>query len=291
MLRPMRLGGTGIWSGELRYGDVALAVEAASELDELGFSALWIPDVGGDVLGVARALLDATRRTVVATGILNLWMHDAPDVAAGRAALDAAHPGRFLLGIGVSHAPLVDRDNAGRYRDPLAVMARYLDDLDAADPPMARDDRVLAALGPRMLTLARERSAGAHPYLVTPEHTRRARHLLGDGPLLAPEQAVVLDTDPATARTAGRAHLSAYLGLPNYVRNLRRIGFTEDDVSGGGIDRLVDGIVAWGDEAAIRDRVQEHLDAGADHVCVQVLGSRDRFPRAEWRALAAALII
>jgi len=183
MLRPMRLGGTGIWSGELRYGDVALAVEAASELDELGFSALWIPDVGGDVLGVARALLDATRRTVVATGILNLWMHDAPEVAAGRAALDAAHPGRFLLGIGVSHAPLVDRDNAGRYRDPLAVMARYLDDLDAADPPMARDDRVLAALGPRMLTLARERSAGAHPYLVTPEHTRRARHLLGDGPL------------------------------------------------------------------------------------------------------------
>jgi probable F420-dependent oxidoreductase len=288
----MDLGPIGIWSAALRYGDRAEAGAAAHELEQLGFGALWVPGgAGGDIFDGAAALLDATTTIPVATGILNLWMHTAAETAGGHARLTRAHPDRFLLGIGVSHAPLVDAQEAGRYRAPLAAVRQYLDDLDAAVPPVPVRERALAALGPRMLELARDRSLGAHPYLVTPEHTHQARAVLGDGPLLAPEQAVVLDTDPSAARAVARAHLAIYLGLPNYVNNFLRLGFDERDVQDGGSDRLVDGLVAWGDEAAIARRVADHHAAGADHVCVQLLSTDLRaLDRPGWRTLAAALV-
>jgi probable F420-dependent oxidoreductase len=290
----MDIGRVGIWSGELRRHaerGTQGAAEAAAELEELGYGALFIPgSAGGDVLGAAGRLLGATRRAVVATGILNVWMHEPADVAAGRAALAADHPERFLLGLGISHASIVDREREGRYRRPLSTMRAYLDALDGADPPVPAAGRVLAALGPRMLELARDRSAGAHPYFVPVEHTRAARAALGGGPLLAPEQAVLLETDAGRARERARSHLERYLALPNYTNNLLRHGLGEDDLRDGGSDRLVDAIVAWGDEEAIAARVRAHHQAGADHVCVQVVGLEgDALPREEWRRLAPAL--
>jgi len=288
----MDLNGIGIWSGELRFGDDGEKAEAVAELEELGYAAAWIPDVGGDVFGALRALLDASTTIVTATGILNLWMHSAAHVGEGFAALETDHPGRTLLGIGVSHHLLIDSTHPGEYTRPLAKTRAYLDELDAISPTVPRDRRVLAALGPKMLGLARDRAGGAHPYLVTPEHTAVARAELGDAPLLAPEQHVVLETDPAKARAVAREGLATYLQLPNYVNNWRRLGFGEDDFADGGSDRLVDHVVVWGDEATIVARVQAHLDAGADHVCVQAVTGAERtdLPRAEWRALAPALV-
>ncbi|MHB8466847.1 MAG: TIGR03620 family F420-dependent LLM class oxidoreductase [Acidimicrobiales bacterium] len=281
------LDGTGVWSAPLRYGDAGEAAESAAALEEMGFSAVWIPDVGGDLFGRVELLLGATTRLVVATGILNLWMHEAADTARWRADLGA----RFLVGIGVSHSVLIDAKSPGRYQRPLEAMRTYLDDLDASDPPLAPADRILAALGPRMLELARDRAAGAHPYLANPEHTRFARGVLGAGPLLAPEQPVVLSADAAAARRIARGHLSGYLALPNYTNNLRRLGWSDDDFADGGSDRLVDGIVGWGAEEAIAARVQAHRDAGADHVCVQLLTDEPgSFGLESWRRLAAALI-
>jgi probable F420-dependent oxidoreductase len=285
------LGGVGVWSAALRYRAQDEVADAAAELESLGYSALWFPDTGGDVFGAAATLLEATRSIVVATGVLNLWMHDPADTAVGFARLSTDHPGRFLLGIGASHAPIVDGTEPGRYRRPLAAMGAYLDALDTAEPPVPAQARVLAALGPKMLTLAREWAAGAHPYLTTPEHTQRAREILGADKLLAPEQKVVLETDPATAREVGRQHLAGYMRLPNYTNNLRRLGFTDDDLAGAGSDRLVDALVAWGDEATIARRVREHHDAGANHVCIQALtGDRNTFPREAWRRLAPAFV-
>jgi len=285
-----RLAGTGIWSGELRYGDPGAAADAAGELEELGYSALWVPDIGGDVFGAVDNLLRATRDSTVATGILNLWMHEAAETASEHARLAGVHGDRFLVGIGVSHQPLIDRSGAGTYERPMARMRAYLDALDVSQPALATEDRVLAALGPRMLELARLRSAGAHPYLVTPEHTAQARDILGPEALLAPEQAVVVERDPARARAIGREGLSGYLGLPNYVRNWMRWGFEERDVENGGSDRLVDAMVAWGDEATIAERVAAHRRAGADHVCIQVLGAEaSGMPMEQWRRLAPAL--
>jgi probable F420-dependent oxidoreductase len=288
----MELGGIGIWSGELRYGEEGERRDAAAELEALGYTALWIPDVGGDVFGALRDLLDATSTIVAATGILNLWMHSAAEVGEGFTALEADHPGRTLLGIGVSHSLLIDQSHPGAYTKPLSVTRNYLDELDAAPPNVPVDRRVLAALGPKMLQLSRDRAAGAHPYLVTPEHTHTARETLGEGPMLLPEQHVVLETDPDRARAIAREGLSVYLQLPNYVNNWLRLGFTDDDVADGGSDRLVDHVVVWGDEATIVARVQAHFDAGADHVCVQAYTGTENtdFPRAEWRALAPALV-
>jgi len=284
------LTGTGVWSSQLRYGDSAAAADAAAELGALGYTALWVPDVGGDLFAAVDNLLAATQGVTVATGILNLWMHEPEETARRHAASTAANGPRFLVGIGVSHAPLIDRTAAGRYERPLAQMRSYLDALDAAEPPLARHDRVLAALGPKMLELARSRAAGVHPYLVTPDHTAVARAAGGADALVAPEQALVLDTDPTTARATARVHLATYLGLPNYVNNWRRFGFDDDDVANGGSDRLVDALVAWGDEAALAARVQAHRDAGADHVCIQVLSADPRaFPREVWRTLAPVL--
>ena len=285
----MELAGVGIWSSQLRYGDPAESADAAAELDELGFTALWIPDVGGQVFDAVGSLLTATKRTVIATGILNLWMHSPGDVAASYAALTAEHGDRFLLGIGVSHAPLIDAGEPGRYRKPLAATAAFLDGLDAAPQPVPTDKRVLAALGPKMLTLSATRARGAHPYLVTPEHTASARATLGKGPLLLPEQSVILTEDAEEARRIGKDWLRSYLALPNYANNLLRSGFSEEDVAQVS-DRLVDAIIAWGDEAAILRRVAEHRAAGADHVCVQVLlADPQAFPREQWRRIAAAI--
>lgn len=285
----MDLAGVGVWSSQLRYGDPGEAAEAAAELEELGFAALWIPDVGGPVLDSVGTLLSSTKQVVIATGILNLWMHEPADVAASYASLTAEHGERFLLGIGVSHAPLIDSKEPGLYRKPLAATRAYLDAIDATENPVPAANRVLAALGPKMLELAATRSRGAHPYLVTPDHTRYAREQLGEGPLLLPEQTVFLTNDRDEAVAIGTDWLRAYLALPNYANNLLRSGFTQEDIDSVS-ERLFDALIAWGDEDAVLRRVHEHLSAGADHVCVQVLTADPReFPREQWRRLGAAL--
>ena len=285
----MKLSGVGVWSSQLRYSDPTETADAAAELEELGYQALWIPDVGGPVFDAVEKLLASTKRVVVATGILNLWMHTPSTVAASYASLSAAHGDRFLLGIGVSHAPLIDASEAGRYRKPLAATRTYLDALDEAEPLVPIDHRVLAALGPKMLTLAATRAGGAHPYLVTTDHTREARETLGEGPLLLPEQTVILCDDAAEAHAIGTDWLRAYLALPNYANNLLRSGFSSDDLASVS-DRLFDAIIAWGDEDAVIRRVNEHYAAGADHVCIQVLTpDPTAFPREQWRRIAAAM--
>lgn len=286
----MDLTGVGIWSHHLRYGDPAEAGEAAAELEELGYTALWIPDVGGPLFDAVGTLMAATRRTVVATGILNLWMHDPAEAAASYGSLTGSHGDRFLMGIGVSHAPLIDRTEPGRYRRPLAAMAGFLDGLDAAAAPVPVESRVLAALGPKMRELASGRARGVHPYLVTPEHTRQARAALGAGPLVLPEQSAILCATRDEARAIGTDWLRGYLRLPNYANSLVRQGFTREEIDAVD-DRVFDAMIAWGDEEAVRSRVAEHRAAGADHVCVQVLkADQQEWPREEWRRLAAALL-
>ena len=291
----MDLGRIGIWHF-LDLLPAAAARAAAVEVESLGYGALWIPEaISREAFTTAGLLLSATRTLVVATGIANVWGRDAMTMAAAQKTLAEAYPGRFLLGVGVSHAPMVEAVRGHGYRRPLSFMRDYLDAMDRApymgpEPP-SPPERVIGAIHPKMLALSAERAAGAHTYFVTPEHTARARRILGRGKLLAPEQAVVLDADPTSARTLARGYMATYLALPNYVRNLHSLGFTEADVADGGSDRLVDAIVAWGDVQAARARVQAHLDAGADHVCVQVLGPDPRSaPVAQWRALAEVLL-
>jgi probable F420-dependent oxidoreductase len=283
----MRLSGVGVWSGELRrHEDEGERRDAAAELEELGYATLWIPGGrGGRVFDAAGLLLNATREMSVATGILNIWRHDPEEAAAERAQLDDAYEGRFLLGLGVSHAPVIDE-----YAKPLTAMRDYLDSLDAAAPSVPKEERVLAALGPKMLELAGKRSAGAHPYLVPVEHTRRAREILGAEALLAPEVGVILENDESRAREIARFHLERYMALPNYVNSWRRFGLG-DDLADGGSDRLIDALFGWGDVEAIAERIEEHFDAGADHVCIQVLRREgaEGLPRDEWRELSAAL--
>jgi probable F420-dependent oxidoreductase len=284
-------GPTGIWSWELRYGDASAAADAAAELEALGYGALWFPDAGGDIFGAAENLLAATRRMTVATGILNVWLH-APDESAHRFhELTAAYGPRFLLGLGVGHARFVDSVfDPGTYQRPVARVAEFLDGLDAAEPPVPTTDRVIAALGPQMLDLARRRAAGTHPYLVTPELTAAAREALGPRQVVAVEVGVVLEAERDTARAAAREHVATYLELPNYTNNWKRAGFTDDDLAGGGSDRLVDALFALGDETAIARRVDEHRQAGASHVCIQVVTADRRvLPISEWRTLAPAL--
>ena len=284
--------GTGVWSSALRNGDAHEIAAAAGELESLGYSAMWIPDIGGDVFGAVENLLGATTTATIATGILNLWMHTAEETAANHAAMTAQHGDRFLVGIGVSHALLIDsKIEAGAYRTPLAHTRAFLDALDAAPLPLAVEDRALAALGPKMLELAATRTAGVHPYLVTPEHTHIARQAVGPDALVATEQGVVLETDPDRARAIARTNLVNYFMLSNYTDNWKRLGFAEDEIADGGSDRLIDALVAWGDEAAIAARVKEHRDAGASHVCIQVLTDTPRaLPLEQLRILAPALL-
>jgi probable F420-dependent oxidoreductase len=283
-----RLGRIGIWSLELRYGDRAAALVAAAELEALGFGALWIPGgIGGDLLADVAALLSATRRTTIATGILNLWKHVPRDVATWWRNLPADSQRRVLLGLGVSHSSLIGE----AYKKPLAAMRGYLAAL--AQDGVPADALCLAALGPQMLALARDRTAGAHPYLVTPEHSATARQVLGPGKLLAPEQGVILESDPARARELGRVALTHYRSMPNYLNSWRRLGFSEHDIATAS-DRLVDGLFAWGGMDKIVARVSAHLASGADHVCLQVIsgakgGSFSSLLPA-WRELAAALL-
>jgi probable F420-dependent oxidoreductase len=286
------ISGIGIWSTSLRYGDPAVSADLAVELEEIGYSALWLPDIGGsDVFAAVENVLAATKAVSVATGVLNLWLHEAEETARQHARLVAAYGPRFLVGIGVSHAPLVAAREAGHYAKPLARTREYLDALDAAPVPLSPGTRVLAALGPKMRELARDRAAGVHPYLVTPENTASARAAVGPDRLVLPEQAVVLSTDPSQARAIARSHVADYVGLPNYENSWKRLGFTDEDIADGGSDRLIDGLVAWGDEAAIAARVKEHRDAGADHVCLQVLAEDKRLlPMDDCRRLASALL-
>lgn len=286
-----RLGPIGIWSAALRFGDADKAPEQAALLESLGYTTLWIPDVGGDLWTPLDALLGATTTATIATGILNVWMHTAEDSAAAHARLTAAHGPRYLCGLGIGHRPFIDHVIApGTYQNPVETMASYLDAIDASPTPIAPADRVIAALGPKMLEVARTRTAGTHPYLVTPELTAKARAGIGGG-IVASEQGVVLETEPTKAREIARLHLKTYLGLPNYANNWKRQGFTDDDIADGGSDRLVDALVVWGDEATIARRVQQHRDAGADHVCIQVLTDEPlAFPTEQWRALAPALV-
>jgi probable F420-dependent oxidoreductase len=271
-----------------RYGvfghATVLTADRARLLESLGYGTVW--EGGSPPAGLAHveAILDATSTLTVATGIVNVWTADAVAVARSYHRIEAAHPGRFLLGIGVGHPEA----NAA-YRSPYQALVDYLDVLDAEGVPAER--RILAALGPRVLRLAAKRTAGAHPYLVTPEHTRQARDILGPGKLLAPEQRVVLEADPAVARAVGRPSVvKPYLSLTNYTTNLQRLGFTPEDVAGEGSDRLIDALVVSGDDAQIRQRFEDHHQAGADHVAIQLIaGPDDR--DAGFRRLAGLLAL
>ena len=281
------IGQVGIWSLELRFWDRAEALEATAELDELGFGAIWVPGgIDDGVLGDIEQLLGASRRTVIASGIVNIWKHQPADVAAWYLARSEADRARTLLGIGVSHGPII----GDKWGKPLAVTGAFLDGMQAAG--MEMNHVCVAALGPKMVALSGERTAGAHPYLVTPEHTRQAREILGSGKLLAPEQGVVIESDPDKARALALGAVEHYARLPNYRNNWKRLGFDDDEIDACS-DRLLNALFAIGPVEAAVERVQAHIDAGADHVCLQVIAdSKAGFAplRAHWRALAQALL-
>jgi probable F420-dependent oxidoreductase len=271
----IELGQVGVW----RHPS-GLTPDLVAELETLGYGAIWVGGSPPGDLEFVEHLLDTTEYITVATGIVNVWKDDAATVGASYRRITGRHPGRFLLGLGIGHPEATQE-----YQQPYAKLVSYLDQLD--DLKVPAEGRVLAALGPRVLRLAAERAAGAHPYLVTPEHTRQARQVLGDGKLLAPEQKLVLETDPERARAIGRPRVEKpYLGLTNYLSNLRRLGWTDADLADGGSDALIDALAVHGDAAAIARGVTAHLDAGGDHVAVQMLNPD---PRPALRALAGQL--
>jgi probable F420-dependent oxidoreductase len=290
-----QLGPVGLWTRQLDVQPTERVREVIAELEDMGWSSLWIWEAfGREALTSAALLLAATRRMVIATGIANVWARDPVAMAAAQRTLVEAYPGRFVLGIGVSHGPLVDV-RGHQYNRPLEKMRSYLDAMDAAPfmgPPLKEEpQRVLAALGPRMLELAAQRSGGALLYNAPPGATASAREVLGEDPLLAVEQAVLLEDDPTVARGICRGFVGFYLTLPNYVQAWERMGFGPEDRRDGGSDRMVDAVIAWGDTDTVARRVQAHLDAGADHVCLQVLGpDPDGLPLSDWRALAPAAL-
>ena len=289
------IGRIGLWSGIFDAVPVRDAITAAQEIEAMGFETLWIPEaVGRDPLVAAGIYLSGTSTLRIATGIANIYARDPMTMNACARALVDAFPGRFLLGLGVSHAHLVAGIRKHDWSKPASYMDDYLDRMDKAlfmaVGPTERPPRVLAALGPRMLAMSAHKADGAHPYFTPPEHTALARTALGTDALLAPEQMVVLERGPSTARSIARKGMKMYLGLPNYWNNLLRLGFTEDDRADGGSDRLVDAIVVWGSLEAVAARVKEHHDAGADHVCVQVLRDDATVPLGQWRELASALL-
>ncbi|ANE82061.1 LLM class F420-dependent oxidoreductase [Mycobacterium adipatum] len=257
------LGRFGVWTFGVPQPD------QVAEIEKLGYGAVWIGGSPKGNLEYVEPLLEATENLQLATGIVNVWTAEADEVAQAYHRVEKAFPGRFLLGIGIGHP-----EHTEEYRKPYDVLVEYLDALDAQKVPTSR--RVVAALGPKVLELAAARSAGAHPYLTTPEHTGQARNLIGNTVFLAPEHKVVLGTDAEEAREVGRGAVDFYLNLSNYLNNWRRLGFTEDDIAKPGSDRLIDAVVAHGDATAIAARLHQHLEAGADHVAIQVLGGWDK---------------
>jgi len=293
MARPNEdMGRVGLWYGGIDALASPQAREAAQEAEELGYGALWLAEaVGRDPFAHAGILLSATERIVLATGIANIYARDPMTMVAGQRTLAEAFPGRFMLGLGVSHAHLVAGVRKHDYSKPYSYMVEYLEKMAMAAQPSVEPGVLLAALGPKMLELSANVANGAHPYFTTPEHTAIARETMGPDALLAPEQMVVLTTNADEARAIGRAGMAIYLGLPNYYNNLARLGFDETDWTDGGSDRLVDAIVAWGTEEQIAARVAEHHAAGADHVCVQVFtADPTTAPIEQWRRLAPALL-
>ncbi|WP_059015999.1 LLM class F420-dependent oxidoreductase [Mycobacterium sp. M26] len=262
LLKP-NLGRFGVWTGG------APKPEQAAEIEKLGYGAVWVGGSPAAGLDFVEPILAATENLSVATGIVNIWSAPADEVAASYHRIEEAYPGRFLLGVGVGHP-----EHTQEYRKPFTALVDYLDELDARQVPTSR--RVIAALGPKVLQLAAERSAGAHPYLTTPEHTAQARDLVGGSVFLAPEHKVVLSTDAEAARALGRDSVGFYLDLSNYVNNWKRLGFTDADVAKPGSDKLIDAVVAHGTADAVAARLTEHLDSGADHVTIQVLGGWDK---------------
>lgn len=291
------LGRVGVWTFALDVQPMRKAQEAARELEELGYGCIWVPEaVGREPFASCALLLSATERIGVATGIASMYARSAITMQAGWRTLTEAFGERFTLGIGASHEHMATKLHKGSYDKPYSTMVAYLDQMDkgifAAAPPATAPRRVLAALGPRMLALSAERGLGAHPYFVPPEHTKFARDVLGDGPLLAPEQAVLFETDPTKAREIARKFMSIYIRLPNYANNLRRLGYGDDDIGDATTppsDRMVDAIVAWGTIDQAVARIKAHFDAGASHVSIQVLDADPMaLPMRQWRELAEA---
>ena len=288
----IEIGRVGIWHQGERWDAAGDEVdEAAAELDELGYGAIW---TGNSEASLARQerILGATSRIVAATGIVSVWLNPADELSASYQRLETQHPDRLLIGLGSSHAPMVEGRGI-KYERPLSRLRRYVDELDTMTDGIPADRRILAALGPKAVSLAAERSLGAHPYLVTPVHTREARERIGPEAWLAPEQTVLLESNPEKARATARAMLQLYVSLPNYTNNLKRQGFSDEDFVSGGSDRLVDALVAWGDANAILDRIAAHREAGASHVSLQVLNSTEGgasgLPREQWRVIGEAL--
>ena len=287
----MNLGSLGVW-----YFTEAMtspeAGEFAARLESLGYSALWMPEtVGRNPFVHAAYLFTQTERLVIATGIANIYHRHPGMTKQSQMTLAEQSGGRFLLGIGVSHAPLVRGVRRLDYGKPVATMRTYLEGMEAspysAVPPKETPKTVLAALGPKMLALAAEKADGAHPYWTTPEHTAQAREILGPDKLLCVEQKICLESDPSKAREAGRAALGMYAGLPNYANNWKRLGFSDEDIANGGSDKLIDGLVAWGSEKSVAERIRAHHDAGADHVCIQPLKAGGGPGEVDWNALEA----
>jgi len=278
----MHLGEFGVWTTYRTIGEEN-AGAAAKLVEDLGFGTFWLG--GSPQLPALRPLLEATERIVVATGILNVWASEPERVARDFAELEASFPGRVLLGIGIGHP-----EATSHYRKPMAAMQAFLDGLDTTNAPVPQTRRCLAALGPKMLALSAERSLGAHTYFVPVDHTRAARKSLGETSILAPELACVLDDKTKSARAKARSYAELYLGLRNYTNNLLNYGFSQQDIADGGSDRLIDAIVPHGSADEIAAAARQHIDAGADHVCLQAVGVAG-VPRSQWAALAAALRI
>ncbi|MCE2817740.1 MAG: LLM class F420-dependent oxidoreductase [Ilumatobacteraceae bacterium] len=289
----MNLGRIGLWAADFDLQPMAKSQEAIAQVEEMGYGAVWVPEaVIREPFASTALLLSATKKIVLATGIASLHARTAQTMQAGWKTLTEAFPDRFLLGIGVSHAPMVQGVHKGTYDKPYSTMVEYLDAMDKGiffgAAPTTAPQRVLAALGPKMLKLAAERGAGAHPYFTPVEHTAFARETMGKDALLAPELAVVLETDATKAREIARKYMTTYTRLPNYANNLKRFGFTDDEITNQE-DRLVDAIVAWGSMDTVVAAVKGHLDAGANHVCIQVLTDKPgSLPMREWQELADA---
>jgi probable F420-dependent oxidoreductase len=289
------LGRVGIWQGVLDGHPAGVVRDVVAELDEAGWPTLWIPEtVARDPFVAAAIMLEASDRLQVATGIASIWARDPMTTANASLTLNEAYGGRFVLGLGVSHHTLTEWVRKHDYSKPLSKMREYLERMDASMfkgvEPEQPTMRLLAALGPKMLELSATAADGAHPYFVPVEHTEIARTVIGPDKYLATEQMVVLETDPSTAREVARQHMAVYLGLPNYANNLMRLGYSEEEITNAD-DRVVDAIVAWGTLDDVLDRVRAHHDAGADHVCVQVLqADRTAIPTDAWRLIGDAVL-